>query len=87
MITDSPNKETHIMNSGDLADLEYLVRTPGNGDAYYDQENDRAVIVYYNNIKIYTNRIVPISNDNSKFARAFSDCDITSTQEDLRLKL
>ncbi|RLD79111.1 MAG: hypothetical protein DRJ15_10080 [Bacteroidetes bacterium] len=37
-------------------DLEFLEVTPAKGDAYYDKEKDRAIIVYHHSIRIYFNR-------------------------------
>jgi len=53
-------------------DLEFLEVTPARGDAYYDKEKDRAIIVYYNHINIYYNRS---KGRVGKTACNFSDCE------------
>jgi len=57
---------------------EFLEVTPGGGDAYYDSDGDRAIIVYHNKIKVYSNRKKHMY---SKHACSFSDCNVIECKQ------
>lgn len=58
-----------------FGELEFLSRTPARGDAYYDKQNDRSIIIYGNSIKF---KICKTRNHGKigvdKYAHNFSDC-------------